>query len=133
MNDLQVTITDEEAHILIDKVARYVAERGMASAAIMFTESLRPLHGIGSQFMYFILPFAEIIFNSQKYQQFALLIEKEEYIKELINRMDELDEELNRDKRKQAKLLRQRRRNRIKAFFGKLFKPGGKSGADKDN
>ena len=133
MNDLQVTITEEEAHVMIDKVARYVAERGMASAGILVTESLRPLHGIGSQFMYFILPFAEILFDSKKYQQFALLIEKEEYVRELINRMDELDEELNKDRRQKARLLRQRRRNQIKAFFQKLFKTKGKSGNDKDN
>jgi hypothetical protein len=133
MNDLQVTISEDEAHIMIDKVARYVAERGMASAGILVTESLRPLHGIGSQFMYFILPFAEILFDSKKYQQFALMLEKEEYLKELVNRMDELDEELNRDRRKKARLLRQRRRNQIKAFFQKVFKPKGKSGNEKDN
>jgi hypothetical protein len=35
--------------------------------------------------------------------------------------MDELDEELNRERRKQARLLRQRRRNKIKAFFRSLL------------
>lgn len=127
MNDLKVTITPEEAHIMIDKVARFVAERGMASAGILLAESIRPLHGIGSQFMFFILPFAEILFDSQKYQQFALIVEREEYVKELIDRMDELDEELNREKRKQARLLRQRRRNQVKAFFQRLFHPKRKS------
>jgi hypothetical protein len=73
--------------------------------------------------MYFILPFAEILFDSKKYQQFALLLEKEEYIKELINRMDELDEELSRDRRMKARLLKQGRNIKIKAFFQKIFKP----------
>lgn len=123
MNDLQVTITEQEAQQMIDKVARYVAERGMASAGILMTESLRPLHGIGSQFMYFVLPFAEILFDSKKYQQFALLLEKEEYIKELINRMDELDEELGKERRQKAKLLKLRRKKKIKAFFQKIVKP----------
>jgi len=129
MNDLQVILSEEEAHIMIDKVARFVAERGMASAGIMFAESLRPLHGIGSQFLFFILPFAEVLFDSKKYQQFALMLEKEEYVKELITRMDELDEELNRERRQKAKLLRQRRRNQIKAWLSKVFKAGSK----KDN
>ena len=123
MNDLQVTITEQEAHQMIERVARYVAERGMASAGILVTESLRPLHGIGSQFMYFVLPFAEIIFDSKKYQQFALLLEKEEYIKELIDRMDELDEELSRDRHMKARLLKQGRKIKIKAFFHGIFKP----------
>jgi hypothetical protein len=133
MNDLQVELTETEAHIMIDKVARFVAERGMASAGIMAAESLRPLAGIGSQFMYFILPFAEILFDSQKYQQFALLLEKDDYVRELITRMDELDEELNRDKRQKSKLLRQRRKNQVKAFFQKVFKTGNKTKSDKDN
>lgn len=126
MNDLHVTLTAEEAQLMIDKVARFVAERGMAPAGILVAESLRPLHGIGSQFLFFILPFAEILFNSKNYQQFALLLENEAYVKQLITRMDELDEELNRDKRKQARLLRQRRRNQIKTFFRKLFRPRSK-------
>ncbi len=133
MNDLQVTITEQEARIMIDKVARYVAERGMASAGILVAESLRPLHGIGSQFMFFILPFAEVIFDSKKYQQFALLLEKEEYVRDLVNRMDELDEELNRDRRQKAKLLRQRRKNKLKAFFQKVFKTKKQDNDKKDN
>jgi len=133
MNDLHVTITTEEAHIMIEKVARYVAERGMASAGILAAESLRPLHGIGSQFMFFILPFAEIIFDSKKYQQFALLLEKEDYVRALINRMDELDEELNRERRQKARLLRQRRKNQIKAFFQRLFGKRKQDQSEKDN
>jgi len=133
MKDLQVILSEEEAQIMIDKVARFVAERGMASAGILMAESLRPLHGIGSQFMYFILPFAEIIFDSKKYQQFALMLEKEEYIRQLIDRMDELDEEINREKRQKAKLLRQRRRNKMKAFFQRLFRSKIKNDDKKDN
>lgn len=133
MNDLHVTITEEEAQIMIDKVARFVAERGMASAGILAAESLRPLHGIGSQFMFFILPFAEILFDSKKYQQFALLLENEKYVKAMIDRMDELDEELNRERRQKARLLRQRRRNKIKAFFQKVFKSKTKDKDEKDN
>lgn len=133
MNDLQVTITEQEARIMIDKVARFVAERGMASAGILVAESLRPLHGIGSQFMFFILPFAEVIFDSKKYQQFALLLEKEEYVRDLVTRMDELDEEINRDRRQKNRLLRQRRKNKLKTFFQKVFKIHKQDKDEKDN
>ena len=95
----------------------------MASAGILFVESLRPLHGIGSQAMFFILPFAEIIFDSKKYQQFALMLENEENIKKLVARMDELDEELSRDRRKAARLIRERRHAQIKAFINRIIKP----------
>ena len=70
--DIRTSISNEEAHELIEKVARFIAGRGLAPAGIMLIESLHPLHSIGSQAMYFVLPFAEIIFDSQKYQRFAL-------------------------------------------------------------
>jgi len=72
--------------------------------------------------MFFILPFAEIIFDSRKYQQFALMMENEENLKKLISRMDELDAELSRDRRVEAKLKRARRRAQIKQFMNKLIK-----------
>jgi hypothetical protein len=119
--EIRVEISQEEAYDMVDKVARFVVERHLAPAGILFLESVRPLHGIGSQFMYFVLPFAEMIFDSQKYQRFALMIENEPYLKRLISRIDELDEELNRERRKEASLKRKRRRARRKEFFNKLF------------
>lgn len=116
------TISDDEAHEMIDKVARFIASRHLAPAGILFIESLHPLHSIGSQALYFILPFAEIIFDSAKYQRFALMIQKEEYIKALVKRIDELDEEINRERRQQARLQRKRRKNKMRETFKKIFK-----------
>ncbi|MCB5265734.1 MAG: hypothetical protein LHW41_05790 [Candidatus Cloacimonetes bacterium] len=116
------TITDEEAYAMIDKVARFIASRHLAPAGILFIESLHPLHSIGSQVLYFVLPFAEIIFDSAKYQRFALMIQKEEYITALVKRIDELDEEINRERRQQARLHKKRRKNQMRETFKKIFK-----------
>ena len=107
---------------MVEKVARFIAERRLAPAGILLLESVRPLHGIGSQAMFFILPFAEIIFDARKYQHFAMLMEDENNLKRLINRIDELDEEINRERRKAAKLKRQRHKAQFKAFWNKLIK-----------
>ncbi|MGC9362380.1 MAG: hypothetical protein ACP5F3_05560 [Candidatus Syntrophosphaera sp.] len=115
-------ISDEEANRMIEKVARFITERQLGPAGILLFESLHPLHGIASQGMYFILPFAEMVFDSQKYQTFALMIQDEQYYKLLIKRIDELDEELNRERREKSRLNRKRRRNKIKEFFQKIFK-----------
>lgn len=115
------TITDEEAIEMIDKVARFIASRQLAPAGILLIESLHPLHSIGSQAMYFVLPFAEMIFDSAKYQRFAILIREEKYIKQLVQRIDELDEEINRERRAEAKLRRTRRRTQIKNTIHKIF------------
>ncbi len=121
-NEIRTPVSEAQIAEMIEKVARFIAERHLAPAGIMFAESIRPLHGIGSQAMFFILPFAEIIFDSKKYQQFALMMENEENIKKLINRMDELDEELSRDRRHAAKLKRARRKAKVKALVTKIFK-----------
>ncbi len=120
--EIKVTITEEEAQQTIERVARFIAERHLGSAGILFLESMRPLHGIGAQAMYFVLPFAEVLFDSQKYQNFALMLENEEYLKQLITRIDELDEEINRERRLAARLKRKRRRNQFRAFMRKIFK-----------
>lgn len=119
--EIRTSIEDEEAHELIEKVAHFIASRGLAPAGIMLIESLHPLHSIGSQAMYFVLPFAEIIFDSQKYQRFALMIQKEENIKALVKRIDELDEELNRERRAEARLRSKRRKNLWKARLTKYI------------
>lgn len=121
------TISEEEAFGLIDKVARFIASRQLAPAGILLIESLHPLHSIGSQAMYFVLPFAEIIFDSAKYQRFALLIQEEKYIKTLVKRIDELDEEINRQRRAEAKIRRQRRRNQFRNLLAKILNKKHKS------
>jgi len=120
--DIRGKISPDEATDMIDKVARFIVERHLAPAGIMFFESVRPLHGIGSQFMYFILPAAEILFDSQRYQKFALMLEKEDYLKQLISRIDELDEELNRERREKGRLKAKRRRAQRREFLAKIFK-----------
>ena len=90
----------------------------MASPAIMAIESLHPLHNIGSQLMYFFAPFAEVFVNSTDYQEFAAMLENEEYVNILVKRIDELDNELYYAERKRKRVLRKRRNNKIKKFFG---------------
>lgn len=121
MKDLIVEISPQRAAELIEKISRYIVERHMAPAAIMGIESLKPLHSISSQFMYFVLPVAEILFDSKGYQEFAALLDNDEYVNMLVRRIDELDEELHREERIQAAILRNRRRNRIKQWFQRII------------
>lgn len=119
LNSLILEISPERATEIIEKVALYIVKRRMASAAIMVIESLRPLHNIGSQLMYFLAPFAEIIFNAKEYQEFAALLEKEEYVKLLLKRLDELDTEYFKEERASRKRIRIRRWKKFKNLFFK--------------
>ncbi|MCF7857813.1 MAG: hypothetical protein K9N07_00610 [Candidatus Cloacimonetes bacterium] len=110
-------ISEERAVELIEKISTFIAQKRMAAPAIMTIESLRPLARIGSQLMHFLAPFAEIIFNPKEYQEFAALLENEEYIRLLIKRIDEIDVEMYHEERKDRNLKRKRRNNKIKQFF----------------
>ena len=110
-------ISEERAVELIEKLSKFIAEKRMAAPAIMTIESLRPLARIGSQLMHFLAPFAEIIFNAKEYQEFAVLLENEEYVRLLIKRIDEMDVDMFREERKSRKLKRKRRNNKIKQFL----------------
>ena len=110
-------ISEERAVELIEKISKFIAQKRMAAPAIMTIESLRPLARIGSQLMHFLAPFAEVIFNPKEYQEFAALLENEEYVRLLIKRIDEMDVDMYREERKDKKLRRQRRNNKIKQFF----------------
>jgi hypothetical protein len=117
-----VEIDRERALAVIEKAARFIVERRLSPAAIMTIESLRPLNFIASQFLYMIAPFAELFFSPREYQEFAALIENDEYVKLLMDRIDELDTELWREDRAIKTLKRKLKREKRKLFFNKLFK-----------
>jgi len=121
-NDIVVEIDRERALVIIDKTARFIVERKLTPAAIMTIESLRPLNFIASQFMYMIAPFAEVFFSPKEYQELAVIIEDDEYIKILMQRIDELDTEIWREEREISTMKRKVRREKRKLFFNKLFK-----------
>ncbi len=110
-------ISEERAVELIEKISKFIAQKRMAAPAIMTIESMRPLARIGSQLMHFLAPFAEIIFNPKEYQEFAALLENEEYVRLLIKRIDEMDVDMYREERKDKKMKRKRRNNKLKQFF----------------
>jgi hypothetical protein len=114
-----VEIKPERAIEKVEKIAKFIVERKMASAALMTIESLRPLNFIGSQLMYFLAPFAEIIFDPIEYEEFAALLEHDEYIILLLKRIEQLDEEMYRQVREDRKKMNQRRWNKLKHFVKK--------------
>ncbi len=121
-SDLILEVSRERALILIDKAARFIVERRLTPAALMTIESLRPLNFIGSQFMYLIMPFAELFFNPRQYQEFAALLEDDKYVKILMDRIDELDTDIWKEERKLKSLKRKNKKQKLKIFFSKLFK-----------
>ena len=116
-----VDIDEQTAVKRIEKIAKFLAERNMAAPAIMGIESLKPLNFIGSQLMYLIAPFAELIFNEKEYQELAALLERDEYVELLLKRIEQLDVEMHHEERQRARMLRRRRWNSFKRSVGRVF------------
>ncbi len=117
-----IEISQERANELTDRIAKFLVERKMAAPAIMGIESLKPLNFLGSQILYFLAPFAELIFNAKEYQEFAALVERDEYIEILLKKIERLDHEMHWEEREKNRLMRKRRMNKIKQFCKKLFR-----------
>ena len=114
-----VEVSPERAKELIEKVAKFVAERRMGAPAILFLESVRPLTFVGSQVMYFISPFITTLFNSKEFEEFSAMMTERHNADLLIKRIDELDEEFHREYREKEKIKRTKFFNKIKSIFKK--------------
>ena len=130
-----VEVSKERTRELIEKVAKFFAERRLGAPALLFLESVRPLNFIGSQIMYFISPFINVLFSSNEFEEFAAVMSERENVHLLITRIDELDEELNKEQREREAIKRQKfwkKMNpkslifKIKNIFKKNKENGGK-------
>jgi len=112
-----VEVSKERKIELIEKAATFFAQRRMGAPAILFFESVRPLSFIGSQIMYFVSPFASVIFSGDEFEEFAAILEDPENVRMLIDRIDVLDEQFYAEQRANERLKRKRFWNKVKGFF----------------
>lgn len=116
-----VEISDERALELADRLGKFIAQKKMSAPALVFIESVRPLNFISSQLLYFVGPFAELIFDRKAYQEFAAMLDKRENIDLLVDAIERWDEDIWLEERKKRKLARKARWKRFKRFLGKLI------------
>jgi len=108
-----VEISKEEAQEIMDKIAKFLARRRLGSASIMFIESLRPLHFIGSQLLYMLSPFAELIFEPNEYQKLACALKDEKNVAYILDQIDNYDIEFHKkwkEKKRKLKILKKKKR-----------------------
>ena len=115
-----VEVSKERSLELLEKAAVFFASRRMGAPAIMLFESVRPLHFIGSQAMYFLAPFANILFKGPEFEEFAAIMNEEENVRYLIKRIDDLDEIYNAEERERERLGRARFWKKMKNIFKKI-------------
>jgi len=68
---------------LLERVAATVVERGMATPAILFLESVGPMNFLGSQALHFFTPLLEVVFPPRDVERVALLLERRDTLSRL--------------------------------------------------
>ena len=73
---------------VLDRVADFVLRRKLGLPAILFLESVRPLHFIGAQALLFFEPFLNILLNGEKLRLFREAMEDKRYLDYLVERIE---------------------------------------------
>jgi len=78
---------------LIERIAGEIVKRRMATPALLFLESIKPLSFFASQAMHMLRPFivAATVGNPASYERFVLLMEKSEGMEKLIDSIETLE------------------------------------------
>lgn len=80
---------DDEDRALLDKLADGIARRRLATAALFFLESMKPLGFLGSQAMRFLQPIVQILWTSpETYERVARILERRGSIELLCRRLE---------------------------------------------
>ncbi len=97
-----VDMTAEDLAFL-DRLSQWIAERRMATPAVLFLESVKPMSFVGSQAMVFFEPMVKALFTGHGYTRFAALMEHRENMEVFLQRIEAADRNRQEDERKPRK------------------------------
>jgi hypothetical protein len=99
------TLAPDPDAALIDSIAARIVRMGLATPAVFFLESSKPLTFIGSQALVFFEPFVKAFLDLKSYDRFAALMEDRANVEKLILRIEEREDARARAE-KEAKATR---------------------------
>ena len=69
---------------LLERAADAVVQRGMATPAVLFLESVGPMNFLGSQALHFLTPILEAVFPQRDVERVACLLERRDTLARLV-------------------------------------------------
>lgn len=85
-------LTEQESDLL-DRLAGALVRRRLTAPSLLFLESLRPLHFLGSQAMVFFAPFVKALVQGKDYDTLTELLERRTAVDALLGRIEALESE----------------------------------------
>lgn len=74
---------------LLEKIAASIRRRGLSTPAVLFLESLGPLSFLGSQALYGLKPFLDVVCDPTELDRLAVLLERRDVVDCLISLLQE--------------------------------------------
>ena len=68
---------------LLERAAAAVVQRGMATPAVLFLESVGPMNFLGSQALHFLTPILDVVFPQRDVERIACLLERRDTLARL--------------------------------------------------
>ena len=79
----------EQDGVMLDELADAITRRHLATPALFFLESMRPLSFVGSQMMVFLRPMVSMVWtNPQRWDQLQRVLEERGSVEELARRLE---------------------------------------------
>jgi hypothetical protein len=69
---------------LLERAADAVVQRGMATPAVLFLESVGPMNFLGSQALHFLTPMLDVVFPQRDVERVAYLLERRDTLARLV-------------------------------------------------
>jgi hypothetical protein len=88
--------TDEE-RALVRRLAKAVTDRGLALPGILFGESARPMHFVGSQALAWLEPIVKGLFSWEDYTRFRVILERRGSVELLVSAIEDAEAERVRE------------------------------------
>jgi hypothetical protein len=83
----------EAQRAVVERVCREVVRRHLDAWALVALESCRPLHYLGAQALYLVIPLASVLWDSRALAEFAAFLERRGSIDYLCTRIEALRQE----------------------------------------
>jgi hypothetical protein len=78
---------------LLERAADVIVQRGMATPAVLFLESVGPMNFLGSQALHFLTPILQVVFPERDVQRVAVLLERRDTLSKLADLIDARERE----------------------------------------
>ncbi len=76
----------------IDQIIDFIAKRDLVMVAVLFIESVKPMHRIGAHLLTFCEPFLNMLVNAEQISLFRDALEDQRYVNYLLDKLEELND-----------------------------------------